>query len=178
MRLLIHILILNNLLPSSDLLGTMEPDFPAFYEKVVACKGHDQAAIYMEIAEYFKEQADLQDTDSATLLISKKTLRIYNRVIGAIKNPAGEVTFDIRIDVKDEKFRLTIYDPLFRPFVRDRYGKLVTSDDEPESVTDENFRHRQSLFKKIEAQLQTYVNDTGQGIREGIINDELNITNW
>ncbi|UII32684.1 hypothetical protein LVD17_02395 [Fulvivirga ulvae] len=179
MSVLIHILILNNLLLSVEMLGTpVKPEFPAFYEKIVPCIGHGREAIYQGVVEYFDEQGSSKDVDSITLLISNAKLRIYSRILGEVKKPVGEATFQIRVDVKDEKFRLIIYDPWFRAFVRDRYGKLV-SDDKAEQVTDENFKHRVSLFKKIETQLQAYINDSGQKIREGMVEDELyNITNW
>ncbi|MBL6445479.1 DUF4468 domain-containing protein [Fulvivirga sp. 29W222] len=177
--MLIHILILNILLLPVELLGAPAlSESPAFYEKIVACKGHNQTAIYAGIAAYFKDQAALSDKDSATLFISHDKLRIYSQILGNLKKPVGEVTFDVRVDVKDEKFRLTIHDPWFTPLERDRYSKLVMSDDKAEQVEEENFKHRMSLFKKIEKQLQAYIDGAGQSIRERVINDELNITNW
>ena len=115
--------------------------------------------------------------DSTTLLISKDKLRIYSRILGELKKPVGKVVFNIRVDVKDEKFRLILYEPWFTLLVRDRYGKLVY-DDKAEKVVEENFKHRLSLYRKIESQLQTYIDNAGEEIREGMAKEELNITNW
>lgn len=178
MSVLVHIWIFNNLLLSVNLLGTpVEPEFPAFYEKIVPCKGQEEAAIYDGIVEYFNDQETSAGVDSTTLLISKCKLRIYSRILGELKKPEGEVVFNIHVDVKDEKFRLILYEPWFTLFVRDRYGKLV-SDDKAEKVVAENFKHKLSLYKKIESQLQAYIDNAGEEIRERMAKEELNITNW
>ncbi|GAA0890905.1 hypothetical protein GCM10009122_05840 [Fulvivirga kasyanovii] len=178
MSVLVHILIFNNLLLFVNLLGTpVEPEFPAFYEKIVPCKGQGQAAIYNQIVQYFNDQETSAGVDSTTLLISKDKLRIYSRILGELKKPVGKVVFNIRVDIKDEKFRLILYEPWFTLLVRDRYGKLVY-DDKAEKVVEENFKHRLSLYRKIESQLQTYIDNAGEEIREGMAKEELNITNW
>lgn len=148
-------------------------------EEVVVCKGYGQATIYSRMAGHLQQRGfTFVKQDSASLIIASGDLTIYNYVVGrTIKNPAGNITFDLQVDVRDGKFRCVIRDVLFARSERNRYGRFVFSDD-VEPVNEENFRHRTMLLGKIEKQAQEYLSMIAQRIRKEIVNNELETTDW
>lgn len=152
---------------------------PVIYEEVIACNGYDSATIVKEIQEYLQEQQAYQlKIDSCSMISGTGVLKIYNRLIGSIKNPAGEITFNFNIDVKDQKFRYKMHNIWFTAYERDRYGRFWQSQDHPVSVDPEVFRYGTSLLKKIERQTHDHINDVIAAIKKKIKEDKLNPTDW
>ncbi|ELR71886.1 hypothetical protein C900_02261 [Fulvivirga imtechensis AK7] len=149
------------------------------YEGIIACKGYDKATIYHEIVDYFKTHniSELK-LDCVNQISGSGKLRIYNKLIGSIKNPAGEVAFDFIVDVKDEKFRYTMHNIWFTAIERDRYGRFEKSQDEPVPVDNEHFKFKSALLRKIEKQVQAHMDEVLWAIKKEIEADKLETTDW
>lgn len=149
------------------------------YEGVIACKGYDKATIYHEIVGYFKTQnVSGLKLDSGSQISGSGRLKIYNRLIGPIKNPAGEITFDFVVDVKNEKFRYTMYNIWFSTIERDRYGRFNKTEDEPMLVDNEHFKRNSALLRKIEKQIQAHMDAVLWAMKREIEADKLETTDW
>lgn len=168
-------LILNFLLavcpPFGDVAG------PALrYEEVIACRGYDSATIYKEVTEYFSAASNVL-LDSTDMVAGSGSLKIYNYLVGAVKNPAGEVSFRFRVDVKHEKLRYTMDSIWFQSWRKDRYGRYHP-DDEPVPVVTEDFRFSRTVLKKIRTQLTAYIDDVLWTVKKRIAEERLKTTDW
>lgn len=162
-----------------DRTGNLTDPDPVIYEEVIACKGYDSTAIVKKVQEYFQEQQVYQmKIDSCSMISGTGVLKIYNLLIGSIKNPAGEITFNFNIDVKDQKFRYKMHNLWFVLYERDRYGRFGQSQDDPVSVDREAFRYGTSLLKKIERQTHEHISDIVMAIKKKIEEDKLNPSDW
>ncbi|MEX2336130.1 MAG: hypothetical protein WD555_02525 [Fulvivirga sp.] len=144
------------------------------YEKVMSCEGKETGEIRKAIIEYLSKQDYTHLKQSAEQITTTGALRIYNYIISSIKNPAGEIVFDLKIDIKDGKFRCIMHNISFVNLERDRYGKFVYTGDTIHLSKD---NLKSSVFSKIERQAVAYLHNMAFHIKQ-ILADNSAETDW
>ncbi len=86
----------------------------------------------------------------------KKTtsFKLYKKRLG--KSPHGELSYTIRLEVRDSRYRYVINDFMFHPLEKNRYGRFVRAKDEAVELKKHLLKpdktwngHKQTILEKI-----------------------------
>lgn len=129
---MIRLIIISTFLISfqKELLFPVDENGKYIFQEVVELPGMKEDLLF-ENAEKFLKKVKVMKSRKKYLLLdkdnhsltSKGSFYVYQR--GSIKNSiAGAVEYDIKLEIKEGRYRYTITNYLFNEFKRNRYGKF------------------------------------------------------
>ncbi len=95
--------------------------------EVIDLPGHTQEQLYSNANAWAKEtfKKPLSSKDTTAWAITARGSFIVHNVVSLKKHPDGAVEFEISIEIKEARYRYTITNYTFIPYMRDRYGQFV-----------------------------------------------------
>lgn len=138
------------------------------YQEVVVIDGKSREILLGDLKKIVFKIYDSMEikTVSDYQIFVESDFKIFNMLIGKLGNPAGKVDFKLAVEVKDNKFRYSLYDFFFTPMERDRYGRHNLAKQEPMAVNEQNYEGNKTLLKKIKDQSKAYAGKLEDALQE------------
>ncbi|WP_374948256.1 DUF4468 domain-containing protein [Mucilaginibacter sp.] len=125
------------------------------YYRVVDKSGVSADTLYSRSLSFMK-MANLKFNPASTddrAVTGKGKFMVYNGS-SIVRKEAGEVTYKLYIESKDQKYRYKVSDFVFTPYRRDRYGNMV-------AVTGVEVAFEKLATKFTQKEADSYLNQTG-----------------
>ena len=103
---------------------------------------------------------------------------VIGGLIGRLGHPEGKLDFKMAVEVKDNKFRYSLYDFHFTPVKRNRYGRYDLLKKKTLAVNEENYAGRQDLLNKIKDQSRAYAGRLDDRLKELLSISYTNNNKW
>lgn len=138
------------------------------FQRVVAYEGKSKEELLEGLRRIVFQLYDSVEIKSISdyRIFVESDLKVSNTLIGKLGNPAGKLDFKMAVEVKDNKFRYSLYDFFFTPIERDRYGRYNLVKKEPVAVNEQNYEGQQTLLKKIISQSRAYAGRLDDRLKE------------
>jgi len=98
------------------------------FQEVVELPGYDNELLFSNAMDFLGEvkivNQKKKENNITQNMESSITETIGSFLVYHLKSPAGEVRYNLQVEIKEEKYRYTITDFIFYPYSRNRYGKF------------------------------------------------------
>jgi hypothetical protein len=122
---IVCILLINTARAQKDVLQFDEDNKYVYYQ-VVDKKGFSADTLYNRGLVFMKSQGLKADGDAkAGTITAKPKLVVYTNSLVS-KKEAGEVSYILNVDTKDQKYRYKFAGFVFKPYKINRYGSMAT----------------------------------------------------